>query len=71
MIEKKLKCPTDLGKITDLLNSNELRVINLGLGLFAETYERQGIKYIQVAWQPPAGGDDELSDMLSDLSDLA
>jgi FdrA protein len=44
-----------------------LQVINLGLEGFAEELERQGVAVVRVDWQPPAGGDPELADLLSKL----
>lgn len=61
---------SQLSKIMDLLNSKELRVINLGLGVFAETYQRFGMATIHVDWHPPAGGDSDLAALLDDLNDL-
>lgn len=60
----------DLSKVHKLLRSKELKVINLGLTIFAESLQNQGISTIQVDWQPAAGGDDELNSILSDLNDL-
>ncbi len=56
-------------KVMNLLHSKELHVINLGLELFAETYQKQGMTAIHVDWQPPAGGDSDLAAMLADLND--
>ena len=60
----------DLSRVQKLLEGSELKVINLGLQIFAETLQQQGVGVIQVDWHPPAGGDDELGDILADLSDL-
>jgi len=38
----------------------ELRVVNVGLDLFAESVRDQGAAVAEVEWRPPAGGDDEL-----------
>lgn len=64
-------CPGDLNKVAELLDSSEIRIINLGLNLFAETYKQNGMVVIHIDWQPLAGGDNELIDMLSDLNDLS
>jgi hypothetical protein len=50
----------------DLLNQ-PLIVINVGLNDFAENLERQEVEVVQVDWSPPAGGDQELIDLLDDL----
>jgi hypothetical protein len=42
-------------------------VVNVGLGLFAEALESQGIDVISVEWQPPAGGKQHLIDILNRL----
>ena len=55
-------------KVLKLLNSNQLRIINMGLHLFAETYQQLGMEVIHVNWQPYAGGNEELAHILSDLN---
>ncbi len=52
-IEKFLKAP--------------LKVVNVGLETFARDLARQGVEVIDVDWQPPAGGDPKLADLLSKL----
>jgi len=42
-------------------------VINLGLKKFAESLEEQEVEVVQVDWTPPAGGDQELIDLLDRL----
>ncbi len=44
-----------------------LKVINVGLEAFAQDLDRQGVEVIDVDWQPPAGGDPRLADLLSKL----
>ena len=44
-----------------------LKVVNVGLVEFAEELEQQGVAVVQVDWQPPAGGDAKLADLLSKL----
>jgi hypothetical protein len=51
----------------DQLLSKTLVVINIGLGKFAKNLEEQGAEVIQVDWMPPAGGDQEMIDLLDDL----
>lgn len=46
-----------------------LRVVNLGLELFAEALEADGVEVIHVDWRPPAGGDLRLAAMLATLDD--
>ena len=50
----------------DLLQQ-PLVVINIGLKDFAENLEAQEADVIQVDWIPPAGGDQEMIDLLKDL----
>ena len=45
----------------------DLKIINIGLRKFAEELESQDIDVVQVDWSPPAGGDQELIDLLDDL----
>lgn len=40
------------------LPDTPLRVINLGLELFAEALEADGVRVVHVEWRPPAGGAD-------------
>lgn len=44
-----------------------LVVINLGLSGFALSLEKQGVQVVQVDWLPPAGGDQEMIDLLETL----
>jgi hypothetical protein len=47
-----------------------LRVINVGLELFAEQLEAQGATVLRVDWRPPAGGAD-IASLLAQLEDEA
>ena len=49
-----------------LLNS-ELRVINVGLELFANDLRSLGVAVVQVDWRPPAGGDQRMASLLQRL----
>ena len=53
-------------KIEEIL-SGQLVVINIGLSGFAESLEEQEVEVIKVNWTPPAGGDQEMIDLLKDL----
>lgn len=55
-------------KINDLFKG-ELKVINIGLESFAENLKKEGIEVIHVNWSPPAGGDEEMNDLLDLLND--
>ena len=54
------------GKIDEILRES-LVVINLGLKGFADNLEQQQVEVVQVDWVPPAGGDQEMIDLLKDL----
>jgi len=45
------------------------RVVSLGLALFAETLATLGVPVIHADWQPPAGGDPRLADLLARVAD--
>jgi len=49
------------------LFTQELRIVNVGLTLFAEALRRQSVKSVSVDWRPPAGGDPELASLLEKL----
>ena len=44
-----------------------LVVINVGLKGFADSLEQQAVEVVQVDWFPPAGGDQEMIDLLEEL----
>jgi hypothetical protein len=52
--------------IENLLNEPVV-VINLGLKEFAENLEKQDVEVVQVDWAPPAGGDEEMIQLLDRL----
>ncbi|HEV2440703.1 MAG TPA: acyl-CoA synthetase FdrA [bacterium] len=52
----------------DALLAAPPRVVNIGLGVFAESLREQGVPVIDVEWQPPAGGDAELLELLERLT---
>ena len=45
----------------------ELRVVNVGLDLFASTLEELGVPAVHMDWRPPAGGDPRLAQLLDRL----
>lgn len=49
------------------LFTGPIKVINLGLIGFFESLEVQEIEVVQVDWEPPAGGDSEMIDILDSL----
>ena len=44
-----------------------LVVINVGLKGFADSLKQQAVEVVQVDWFPPAGGDQEMIDLLDEL----
>jgi FdrA protein len=53
-------------KLDELLQRGPV-AINLGVLDFAENLKVQGAEVIHVDWNPPAGGDQELMDLLDKL----
>lgn len=51
----------------EILLNAPLIVINVGLDKFAKELETQGVEVTRVAWIPPAGGDQEMIDILDQL----
>ena len=54
--------------ISDLFRQ-EIRVINLGLEVFAQELQRLEVPVIHMAWSPPAGGDPRKAALLAALAD--
>jgi FdrA protein len=44
-----------------------LRVINIGLEVFAEDFEAAGVEVVHVDWRPPSGGNPQLAALLASL----
>ena len=59
----------DSEKILNLFQS-ELVVMIVGPRLFAEAFEKQGFRTVQVDWKPIAGGDREMQAILEVLGGL-
>ncbi len=45
----------------------KLKIINVGIEIFADDLRMQHVDVVQVDWQPPAGGDEELLKLLERL----
>ena len=56
----------DKERTRGLVNS-QLKVINVGLDLFAKDLAQQNVEVVQVDWKPPAGGNPHLAKLLSKL----
>ncbi len=54
---------TEKEKLFDM----ELKVINIGIEMFADDLKRQEVEVIHVNWQPPAGGDLDVLKLLEKL----
>jgi FdrA protein len=48
-----------------------VRVVSIGLELFAEALGALGVPVVHVEWQPPAGGDGRLAALLARAGDDA
>ncbi len=53
----------------EALLAQPLRVINLGLEVFALELAAAGVPVVHVDWRPPAGGDPDLAALLARLED--
>jgi hypothetical protein len=49
------------------LFSGPMIAINVGVRDFGEALEQQGVQVVYVEWTPPAGGDQEMIDLLDQL----
>ena len=47
--------------------NKKLKVINIGIEMFADDLKRQNVDVIHVDWQPPAGGDLDILKLLEKL----
>jgi len=45
----------------------EMRAVNIGLDIFKDALEAQGVKVVQVDWEVPAGGDEKIIDILKKM----
>lgn len=50
------------------LFKSELKVVNIGLEGFYNSTKEQGTTSVQVEWRPPAGGNQNLLDILAKLN---
>ncbi len=61
-----MKVVEETDKIQELFRK-ELKVINIGLEIFFEALKQQGIKAVQVNWQPPPKIEKEYEDILDKI----
>ncbi len=52
-----------------VLPADPLRVINIGLELFAEDLKAAGVEVVHVDWRPPSGANPRLAALLANLED--
>lgn len=52
------------------LRNKQLRVVNLGLEIFADELKKQNVTVTHVSWRPPAGGKPHLLEILEKLEEL-
>ncbi|MFP4378804.1 MAG: DUF1116 domain-containing protein [Spirochaetales bacterium] len=53
------------------LFESDLSVVNIGLESFADNLRQRGVPAVQVAWKPPAGGDQELARLFDKLENAS
>ena len=56
-------------KPIDRLLESKLKVINMGIQQFSDQLREEGQQVIQMAWRPPAGGNQEMLDIIDRLRD--
>jgi hypothetical protein len=49
------------------LFGQKLKLINLGIEIFADDLKRQGVETLHVDWRPPAMGDKNLLKILDEI----
>lgn len=69
----QIRLPARAASLPDFSRSLSLlrgpvRVINVGLELFADSLTSQGVEVVTVDWQPPAGGKQKFIDLLDKLN---
>lgn len=55
-----------MSKLNELFKK-EIAVINMGLESFHEDLKSQNVKSLQMAWKPPAGGNEKMNSLLARL----
>jgi hypothetical protein len=49
------------------LFDSPLKIINIGLLNCAESMHEQDVEVVHIYWEPPAGGDEEMINLLDEL----
>ena len=47
--------------------SQEMKAVNIGLDIFKDALEAQGVKVVHVEWEVPAGGDEKIIEILKKM----
>ena len=55
--------------MNEMIPSEALQVINIGLESFADDLRAQGVTVVQLDWRPPAGGNLRMAALLAALED--
>ena len=55
--------------MNEMIPSEALQVINIGLESFADDLRAQGVTVVQLDWRPPAGGNPRMAALLAALED--
>ncbi|MGD8835409.1 MAG: hypothetical protein PVI54_15445 [Desulfobacteraceae bacterium] len=54
-------------KHINALFETDLKVINMGIASFAQDLKDQKVKTVKMEWQPPAGGNEKMIELLKKL----
>jgi hypothetical protein len=60
--------PRPDGAPIEALFNCELKIVNIGIDLFADELESLGARVVRVDWRPPAGGDPKIAALLGKMS---
>ena len=55
-----------MSKINELF-AGGLKIVNLGIASFYDDLTKQNEQVVQVAWRPPAGGNEKMAELLKRL----
>jgi len=53
----------------DRVFDGPLRVVNIGLGAFADDLRAAGVEVVHLDWRPPSGGNPRMAALLASLED--
>jgi hypothetical protein len=55
------------GEKINALLQKPIIAVNIGLESFAQSLQEQDVEVVHLSWTPPAGGDQEMMDILDSL----